>query len=211
MPYRILLADDHQLLLQGISSVLKEVEDLSVVATAANGFEVLEAVPRYQPHLVVLDLNMPHYDGLKCLQELKKNYPSIKVLILSNYSQPELLDEVKRLGADGYLNKNSASAELKGAVLEVLSGQKYYPAADEGRPLAEDSFFFDDFLKKYQLTRREVEIIRFISHGLSTKEIADKLFLSEFTISTHRKNILRKLDTKNIAGLVHFARQHQLT
>ena len=205
------MADDHQLLLQGISSVLKEVEDLSVVATAANGFEVLEAVPRYQPHLVVLDLNMPHYDGLKCLQELKKNYPTIKVLILSNYSQPELLDEVKRLGADGYLNKNSASAELKGAVLEVLSGQKYYPAADEARPLAEDSFFFDDFLKKYQLTRREVEIIRFISHGLSTKEIADKLFLSEFTISTHRKNILRKLDTKNIAGLVHFARQHQLT
>ena len=205
------MADDHQLLLQGISSVLKEVEDLSVVATAANGFEVLEAVPRYQPHLVVLDLNMPHYDGLKCLQELKKNYPSIKVLILSNYSQPELLDEVKRLGADGYLNKNSASAELKGAVLEVLSGKKYYPAVDEARPLAEDSFFFDDFLKKYQLTRREVEIIRFISHGLSTKEIADKLFLSEFTISTHRKNILRKLDTKNIAGLVHFARQHQLT
>lgn len=209
MPYRILLADDHQLLLQGITSVLKEVDDVAVVATAGNGFEVLDAVPQYQPHLVVLDLNMPHYDGLKCLQELKKRHQQLKVLVLSNYSQPELLDEVRRLGADGYLNKNSSSAELKGAVLEVLAGHKYYPF-EEQKPLTEDSVFFDDFLKKYQLTRREVEIIRFISHGLSTREIADKLFLSEFTISTHRKNIFRKLDTKNIAGLVHFAQQHQL-
>ena len=209
MPYRILLADDHQLLLQGIAAVLREVDDVAVVATAGNGYEVLDAVPQHQPHLVVLDLNMPHYDGLKCLQELKKRHPEQKVLVLSSYSQPELLDEVKRLGANGYLNKNSSSAELKSAVQEVLAGQQYYPS-EEHKPLNEDSIFFDDFLKKYQLTRREVEIIRFISHGLSTKEIADKLYLSEFTISTHRKNIFRKLDTKNIAGLVLFAQQHQL-
>lgn len=211
MPYRIVLADDHQLLLQGISSVLKEVEDVAVVATAANGFEVLDAVAQQAPHLVVLDLNMPGQDGLKCLQALKKSYPGVKVLVLSNYSQPELLDEVKRLGAEGYLNKNSASTELKQAVVEVLSGRTWHSWGGELKPLNEDSFFFDDFLKKYQLTRREVEIIRFISHGLSTKEIAEKLFLSELTISTHRKNIFRKLDTKNIAALVHFARQHQLT
>ena len=209
MPYRILLADDHQLLLQGIASVLREVDDVAVVATAGNGYEVLDAVPQHQPHLVVLDLNMPHYDGLKCLQELRKRHPELKVLVLTSYSQPELLEEVKRLGADGYLNKNSSSAELKSAVQEVLAGQPYYPGG-EHKPLNEDSIFFDDFLKKYQLTRREVEIIHFISHGLSTKEIADKLYLSEFTISTHRKNIFRKLDTKNIAGLVLFAQQHQL-
>jgi DNA-binding NarL/FixJ family response regulator len=209
MPYRILLADDHQLLLQGITSVLKEVDDVKVVATAGNGHEVLDAVPQHQPHLVVLDLNMPHYDGLKCLQELKKRHPQLKVLVLSSYSQPELLDEVKRLGASGYLSKNSSATELKSAVLEVLAGQQYYPCGEQ-KPLNEDSIFFDDFLKKYQLTRREVEIIRFISRGLSTREIADKLFLSEFTISTHRKNIFRKLDTKNIAGLVLFAQQHQL-
>lgn len=211
MPYRIVLADDHQLLLQGITSVLNEMEDIAVVATASNGFEVLDAVVHHQPHLVVLDLNMPGQDGLKCLGQLKKSYPAVKVLVLSNYSQPELLDEVKRLGAEGYLNKNSASTELKQAVVEVLSGRPWHTESGEAKPLSEDSFFFDDFLKKYQLTRREVEIIRFISHGLSTKEIAEKLFLSEFTISTHRKNIFRKLDTKNIAGLLQFARQHQLT
>lgn len=211
MPYRIVLADDHQLLLQGITSVLNEMEDVAVVATASNGFEVLDAVSKHGPHLVVLDLNMPGQDGLKCLQQLKKSYPAVKVLVLSNYSQPELLDELKKLGAEGYLNKNSASHELKQAVVDVLSGHSYHAWSGEEKSLSEDSFFFDDFLKKYQLTRREVEIIRFISHGLSTREIAEKLFLSELTISTHRKNIFRKLETKNIAALVHFARQHQLT
>lgn len=210
MKYKIVLADDHRFLLDGITTVLKEMPDVEIVATAYNGFELMEAVGRERPQLVITDLNMPGYDGMQCLQKIKTNYAGIKVLVLSNYTQPELVEEVKTIHADGFLNKNSTAAELKQAVEIILAGQKYFPAANELEALPDDSYFMDDFLKKYQLTKREVGIIRMISREMSTKEIAAELFLSDLTINTHRRNIFRKLEIKNVAGLLNFAKQHML-
>jgi len=207
---KIVLADDHQFLLEGILTILKEEPTLEVVATAQNGFELMDAVAKQRPELVILDLNMPGYDGLQCLQKIKTNYPATKVLVLSNYSQPELVEEVKKMQADGYLIKNSSAAQLKEAVMDVLAGKKYFPPAHELKTTDDDSYFFDDFLKKYQLTKREVEIIKLICREMTTKEIAAILFLSELTVNTHRRNILRKLEVKNVAGLVNFAKQNQL-
>ncbi len=207
---KIILADDHQFLLDGIISVLKDVPNVEVVATAQNGFELMDAVAKEKPALVILDLNMPGYDGLQCLQKIKANFPEIKVLVLTNYNQPTLVEEVKKMKADGYLVKNSSAAELKEAVGKILSGEKHFPDVSELRKLPEDSYFFDDFLKKFQLTKREVDIIRLICEEMSSKEMATKLFLSELTINTHRRNILRKLEVKNIAGLMNFAKEHQL-
>ena len=210
MNYKIVLADDHRFLLDGITTVLKEMPGVEIVATVHNGFELMDAVAREMPDLVITDLNMPGYDGLQCLQKIKINYATIKVLVLTNYIQPELVDEVKKMQADGFLNKNSTAAELKEAVEIILAGQKYFPAATEMNPLTDDSYFMDDFLKKYQLTKREVGIIRMISREMSTKEIAAQLFLSELTINTHRRNIFRKLEIKNVAGLMNFAKQNLL-
>lgn len=204
------MADDHQFLLNGIMSVLKDLPNVEVVATAQNGFELMDAVVKEHPSLVILDLNMPGYDGMQCLQKIKANHPGVKVLILTNYNQPTLVEEVKKLKADGYLIKNSSAAELKGAVVKILGGEKHFPDLSELRKLPEDSYFFDDFLKKFQLTKREVDIIKLICDEMSSKEIASKLFLSELTINTHRRNILRKLEVKNIAGLMNFAKQHLL-
>ncbi len=207
---KIILADDHQFLLEGVLTILKDEPTIEVVATAQNGFELLDAVAKHSPDLVILDLNMPGYDGLQCLKKIKLNFPRVKVLILSNYSQPELVDDVKKNKAEGYLIKNSSAAILKEAISAILSGSHYYPDSRELKPVPDDSYFFDEFLKKYQLTKREVEIIKMVCCEMTTKEIAATLFLSELTINTHRRNILRKLEIKNVAGLVNFAKQNQL-
>lgn len=207
---KIVLADDHQFLLEGIITVIKDLSNLEIAATAKNGYELMDAVARYLPHLVILDLNMPGYDGLQCLKKIKTNYTSTKVLVLTNYSQPELVEEVKKMRADGYMIKNSSAIELKEAIEIILSGEKHFPAAKELKTLPDDSYFFDDFLKKYHLTKREVGIIRMICHEMSTKQIADNLFLSELTVHTHRRNIHRKLEVKNVAGLINFAKQNLL-
>ena len=210
MSNKIVLADDHQFLLEGIMTILKDMPSVEIVATAQNGFELMDAVATHKPSLVILDLNMPGYDGLQCLQKIKDNYNGVKVLVLSNYNQPELVEEVKKMKADGYLVKNSSAAQLKQTIETILSGAQYFPAHSELKTLPDDSYFFDEFLKKYQLTKREVGIIRMICREMSTKEIAASLFLSELTINTHRRNILRKLEVKNVAGLMNFAKQNQL-
>ena len=210
MKTKIILADDHQFLLEGIAAVLKEMPTMEIIASVQNGFDLMEAVGRHKPALVVLDLNMPGYDGLQCLQKIKSDHTHVKVLVLTNYSQPELVEEVRSMNADGYLLKNSSAATLKIAVEEIVAGKKYFPFVSELKPLPKDSYFFDDFLKKYQLTKREVEIIRMICREMTTKEIAASLFLSELTVNTHRKNILRKLDVRSVVGLINFARENQL-
>jgi DNA-binding NarL/FixJ family response regulator len=210
MRSKVILADDHQFLLEGILTILKEDPTVEVVATAQNGFELMDAVAKHNPHIVILDLNMPGYDGLQCLKKIKTDFPQVKVLILTNYGQPELVDEVRKNKADGFLIKNSSAAILKEAINGILSGENYYPDSRQLQTVPDDSYFFDEFLKKYQLTKREVEIIKLVCHEMTTKQIATTLFLSELTINTHRRNILRKLEIKNVAGLVNFAKQHQL-
>lgn len=207
---KVILADDHQFLLEGVLVILKDEPSIQVVATAQNGYELMDAVAKYNPDLVILDLNMPGYDGLQCLKKIKMDFPRVKVLVLSNYSQPELVDDVRKNKADGYLVKNSSSTVLKEAIRTILAGAGYFPHSSELITVPDDSYFFDEFLKKYQLTKREVEIIKMVCHEMTTKEIAGTLFLSELTINTHRRNILRKLEIKNVAGLVNFAKQNQL-
>jgi DNA-binding NarL/FixJ family response regulator len=207
---RIILADDHQLFIEGVRTVLEEISDAEIIASVNNGVELMEKFRSTHVDLVVLDLNMPKLDGLQCLKEIKAERPQTKVLVLTNYSQPELMEEVKQLKADGFLIKNSTAAELRESVKKIISGEKVFVAASSAPVLDETSYFFDDFLKKFKLTRREVDIIRFVCREFSSKQIAAELHLSEFTVNTHRKNIQRKLNVKNVAGLVSFAREHHL-
>jgi DNA-binding NarL/FixJ family response regulator len=208
--FKVVLADDHQFLLEGIMMLLKDDPKIDIVATAINGIELMTTVAREKPALVILDLNMPGYDGLQCLEKIKKDFPGTRVLVLTNYGQPELVEEVRLRHADGYLIKNSTAAELREAVSSILEGKSFFPEAHLLKSVPDDSYFFDEFLRKYQLTKREIEIIRLICREMSTREIASALFLSELTINTHRRNILRKLEVKNVAGLMNFAKQNQL-
>jgi DNA-binding NarL/FixJ family response regulator len=207
---RIILADDHQLFIEGVRTVLEEIEGVEIAATVNNGIELMEKVRSMQVDLILLDLNMPKLDGMKCLQEIKAEKPQIKVLVLTNYNQPELIGEVRKLKADGFMVKNSTASQLRDIVLRILGGEQLFAEGQKAPVLDESSYFFDDFLKKFKLTRREVDIIRLVCRELSSKQIAAELHLSEFTVSTHRKNIQRKLNIKNVAGLVAFAKEHQL-
>lgn len=150
---KVVLADDHQFLLEGILTLLKDDPMIEIVATANNGIELMSIVGRERPGLVIMDLNMPGYDGLQCLQKIKKEFPETRVLILTNYNQPELVDEVRAGQADGYLVKNSTAADLREAVSRIMDGEKYFPDAHMLKSVPDDSFFFDKFLRKYQLTK----------------------------------------------------------
>ena len=206
---RIIIADDHPLFLEGLQSVLEKKEGLKVVATVANGRQLIDCLQKNIPDIVLLDLNMPQLDGIETLKIIKKQFPKIKVIVLTSYYQLELMREIKLLGAHGYLLKNSSANRLEQAIKAVSAGNPWFadctPEAASASP-----FFIDDFMKKYQLTHREVEIIRMAGNGLTSKEISQKLFVSEFTINTHRRNISRKLDIHTPVGLLKFAQEHGL-
>lgn len=207
MPIRLLIADDHQVLIDGLIAVLQEHAKWEILEPVNNGRALLSRLAETPVDFVLLDLNMPQIDGIRSLEIIKKEFPHIKVLVLTNYNQPQLMAEVKKLGADGYLLKSTSAAVLKTAIHSVLQGQPYF---EELVPVQTQlpAYFLDEFMKKYHLTKREVEIIKMVGSELTSKEIGNQLSISELTVNTHRKNILRKLELKNTTGLLNFAKQH---
>lgn len=205
---RIIIADDHPLLVDGLRRVLEEIEGVEVAGCAENGLQLIQFLRERTAEMVLLDLQMPKLDGVESLKILKREFPKLKVIVFTNYNQPKLIREIKNLGAKGYLLKNSTSTVLKEAVSVVLAGETWFRDELPGLPVSDH--FIDDFMKKYQVTRREVEIIRKIAEGLTTREISEQLYLSEFTVNAHRRNICRKLDIYTPVALVKFAKDHGL-
>jgi DNA-binding NarL/FixJ family response regulator len=206
---KIIIADDHPLLVDGLRRMLEEMEGMQVSEPVSNGRQLLARLREQPVDMVLLDLHMPQLDGLETLRVLQKEFPSLKILVFTNYNQPKLLREARSLGARGYLLKNCTAQTLREAVLTVLDGGTWFDetgAISEG----EDTVFSDDFMKKYQITPREVEIIRKIARGYTTKEIGEQLYVSEFTVNAHRRNICRKLEIYTPVGLVNFAKEHGL-
>ncbi|MES1217401.1 MAG: response regulator transcription factor [Bacteroidota bacterium] len=208
MQLKLIIADDHPLLLDGVKKVLEEIPGVTVIAAAGNGLELLSILRTSPADMLLLDLQMPKLDGIDVLKILKRDFPKLKIIIFTNYDQPKLVKEIKLAGADGYVLKNSSSSVLKDAVATVVAGNTWFRDLHAGSKQPE--LLVNDFMKKYQLTARETEIIRKISEGLTSKEIASGLFVSEFTINTHRRNICRKLDIYTPVGLLNFAKEHGL-
>ncbi len=209
MPTGIIIADDHPMLLEGLSAILGKIDGIQVLATVADGRRLIDSLQLHGPDLILLDLNMPQMNGIDTLKMLQERFPELKVIILSSYYQPELLREIKSLGARGYLPKSSSVPVLQQAIERVADGKLWFEDAQNSFPEV-SAYFLDSFMKKYLLTKREVEIIRMIGNGLSTKEISEKLYVSKFTINTHRRNISRKLDIHTPVGLLKFAKDHGL-
>ncbi|MBR07638.1 MAG: DNA-binding response regulator [Rickettsiales bacterium] len=202
---KTLLADDHAIVMEGIKEVLSADEEISVVGTVANGEEVLRFI-RKDPNnvnVVVLDINMPVLDGISCSRMLKKEFPDIKIIILTMYAQKTFVEEIVKIGIDGCLLKNNTGKELIDAVLRVMSGRQYYDRIGTFNSEQEE-------VTQFKLSERELEIIKLMSDGLTSIEIADKLFLSEHTVKTHRKNILRKLNVNNSSQAVQYCLSNQL-
>lgn len=207
MSLHIIIADDHPSLIEGVATVLKEIPDVIVHEPCFNGRALIDRLRRNTVDIVLLDLNMPKMDGISALKILKEEFPQVKIIVFTSYDQPKFIREIKELGAAGYLPKTSASVLIKEAIISVAAGKTWFndePAHHKA------SQYDDDFTKKYQLTKREIEIIRMIGCGMSTLAISQKLSLSEFTVNTHRRNIGRKLNIHTPVGLLNFAKEQGL-
>jgi len=197
---QLLIVDDHKVLLDGFTSLFKEQEDITVVATANDGYETLQKLQEHTVDIVLLDINMPKLNGVETCKLISKQYPHTKVIALSMYKQTSYVNKMKMNGAKGYLLKDDTAEEIISAIKLVHSGREYYSKQIKqilANPLGEEVE-----LDPSTITRRETEILKLISEGLSTKLISEQLFISVHTVESHRKNLLSKFNAKNTASLV---------
>lgn len=204
---RVLIADDHAVVRQGIRGVLEEVEGLEVVAEAADGNEALAMTEHHGPDVVVLDVTMPGKTGLEVARELRDSGSPVRVLILSMHDDPEYVLEAVRAGADGYVLKDVAPAELRAAVTAVHEGREYFSA----RVTHQLSVGLREEIEREQrrsrldsLTAREVEVLVLVAQGMTNREIAGQLGISPRTVETHRERVMAKLRIRTVAGLTRF-------
>ncbi len=217
---RIVIADDHHLFIAGLTTILKDVEgyDFEVVGVAHDGEDLIPLLKKTKPELLLLDLNMPERDGLDVLNTIREDYPELKILTLTMYDEAKIVKSAFKSGVDGYVLKTVSKDELVRAIVEVLKGNTFLGEGVKLNNILEtvtkhtdaNLFYEDKFIKKYNLTKRELEILRLISQALSNKEIAKELFISDQTVSVHRKNIMRKLGVSNTAGLIKIAYDNSL-
>ncbi len=213
MKTRLLIIDDHQLVLDGLAAIVKNIDSIELIGTASNGKEGLVLIDALKPDVVLSDIDMPIMNGIQLTETVKKQYPTIKLMILTMHSETSLIHKLMELGADGYLLKNADQRELVEGILKMTKGEKFFPAMDHGAIVKTSSLPFSKASETVilsRLTTREIEILRVIAEGFSNKEIGDQLFISHRTVDTHRTNLMKKLEVHNIAGLVKFAIQNGL-
>ena len=206
----ILIVDDHTLVRETWSEILNSDPRFKVVAQAGNGEQAIEFAKQLRPNIIVMDVNLPGMNGIDATHEVLKSSPESKVLGVSMHTQPAYARKMLQNGASGYVTKNSSRQEMFEALLEINKGNKYI-CEEIKNNLSDQMVNGDDPQKNVNtLSHRELEIVSFIQKGLSSKEIADLLFVSVKTIEVHRYNILRKLNLKNAAALVNFVNKNQL-
>lgn len=214
----VLVADDHPIFVEGLQSVLSNPGGkfaYKIRGVARTGTQVTQLLHESQADLLLMDLNLPETDSLKMLPSVKKGSSNTRVLVMTMFDDPRLVKAAFKAGADGYMLKSGSKDELFHAIEEVIEGHTYIGnglAVVDARPTnGADSVSPDKrFARKYGLTRREMEVMRYIGQALNNKDIAEKLYISDQTVSVHRKNIMRKLAVNNTATLIKMAFENNL-
>jgi two-component system response regulator NreC len=208
---RILLADDHPLVRSGLIKLLEPYKEFMIVGEAGDGEEAVAMTKKLEPDVVVIDLSMPKLSGIEATKIIRKNSPSVKVLVLTMHDNEEYVYQILKSGAGGYMLKNSGKDDLAAAIRAVAHGERFFsPRVSE--------IMMEAYLRKADarkelpmndgdvpLTKREKEILSYIADGLNNAQIAEKLFISARTVDTHRTNIMQKLDIHDAANLVRYA------
>jgi DNA-binding NarL/FixJ family response regulator len=210
---KIILVDDHRLFLDGIKSLLSDVESIDILGEASDGKEVLELLKNLKPDLMIMDISMKGLSGIEVTKQITILYPEIKIMILSMHTNEEFVINAIKAGAKGYLSKDTSKVELMDAIHIIYEGGECYSK------LISDNFL-KSYVKKFKieqslienktLTIREIEILKLAVIGWSNKEIADKLFISTKTVDSHKNNIMQKLKLKNTAELVLYAVKNKI-
>jgi DNA-binding NarL/FixJ family response regulator len=195
MKTSIFIVDDHYLVVEGIRSLLQHEKNLEWMGHAMNAASCLDYLKRYQPDVILMDVNLPDKSGTELCKEVKKLYPSVFILGLSTFNQQAVVRNMMDNGASGYVLKNATKEELLEAIDMIINGETYFSqevvhSLNEPQP------------RQPVITRREKEVLQLIAEGLTNTEIADKLFISVPTVNTHRKSIIEKFEVKNTASLI---------
>lgn len=210
---RVVIADDHGVVRQGIRGVLEAIEGLEVAGEAADGDEALRMVRELEPDVVILDVNMPGRTGLEVATELREDANPVRVLILSMHDDPEYVLQAVRSGADGYVLKDAAPAELREAVQAVHEGREYFTArVTQQLSVGLRQEIVEEQLRTRleSLTNRETEVLLHVAEGLTNREIGEKLEISPRTVETHRERLMDKLRIRTVAGLTRFVVENEL-
>jgi DNA-binding NarL/FixJ family response regulator len=204
-PIRVLVVDDHSIVREGICALLARRQDIEVVGQAADGQRAVDAVVQLDPDVILMDIAMPGMNGLEATREIHMRFPSVRILVLTQYENKEYILPLLRAGAVGYVTKDVRSTELADAIRTVFNEGAYLPPritqavvssiAESPAPNSEQTI----------LTEREIQVVRLIAEGLSNREIAERLGISVKTVDTHRGNILEKLNVHNTAELIKYA------
>jgi len=205
---KVILADDHRIFRKGLKSLLSEKKNIEVLAEADNGDEALEATKKYKPEIVVMDIAMPKMDGIEATRQIREQFPDTEVVILSMHAKKAYIDQVLKVGAKGYVLKDSDEENLLSAIDTVHNGGYYLdsPVADQ----VLSDYFRDKSkreLKKQSdpLSERERQVLRLLAEGHSNQEVADTLYISRKTVENHRANIVRKTGIQGQVGLAKYA------
>lgn len=207
---KVLIADDHSIVRDGLRSLFRGTSEFSIVGEAADGETAVRLVSLRKPEIAILDISMPKLNGIEATRLIKQQHPEVKVLILTIHEDEEYVYQIIRAGANGYMLKNAEKKEILAAVRAVLNEEPFFSPGIS-------RLIIEKFVKqakgqptthKHTLTNREQQILELIAQGLTSREIASKLYLSKSTVSTHRANLMQKLDIHDTAGLVRYALNH---
>jgi two-component system, NarL family, nitrate/nitrite response regulator NarL len=197
-PVNIVLADDHTLFADGIRSLLEQVPTITVQGIASNGQVLIEMLQRHNPDIAILDINMPLLNGLEAAKAIRRDMPNIRTIILSSYNDHHLVSLAHSYGANGYLLKTCNKYELLQGISRVSRGENCFPRMNHLSDTENVPF------REFNLTRREIEILHLINQQFTNQQVATHLYLSIYTVETHRKNIMQKLQLKSPAALTRF-------
>jgi len=210
---RIIIADDHQMFIDGIRSMLGSQKNISVIGTANNGGEVLELLESKKADIVLMDINMPDMNGIETTKKIQNQFPKTRVIMLTMYNTKNFIERLVYAGASGYILKNTGKKELITAIETVYNGKTFFSKEVTLRimeGMTKKKQLPADFFE-IELTLREKQVLKLIAQEYTTTEIAVRLSLSPYTVETHRKNLINKLCVRNSAGLVKYALQNGLT
>ena len=206
MKLHLILADDHALVRAGLRMLVEAMPDVVVLGEAADGYEAIALVEKHHPQMVLMDIAMPGLNGLEATQRITKQWPDVKVVMLSMHQDDQYVRQALKMGASGYLLKDSATTELAVAVRAVLRGETYLsPGASKGVMADYVQRLRSDDSSEVHLTPRQREVLQLIAEGCSTKEVAQRLDLAVKTVETHRTLLMKQLDVHEVAGLVRYA------
>ncbi|MFH2096787.1 MAG: response regulator transcription factor [Bacteroidota bacterium] len=212
---KVILVDDHQIVRDGIKSLLGTTASIEVIGEAGDGYELMDLLKNTHPDLVLMDINLPKISGIETTKLVRHNYPGLKILMLSMYTSEDFIFNAIKAGVNGYLEKNTTKKELQTAIQEIFHGNEYYSRSIsetilKGAINRTRAGAASPAQEEKPLTVREKEILQLVIEGISNPEISEKLFISIRTVETHKTNIMRKLGVSNMVDLVKFAIKNKL-